>query len=69
MINKGNELYSFRSIADFDAVDKPLSAGSEDTESTVTIQFLEVQEFIQGEKKPFVAMSMGGAGIITGLCK
>src|SRR3990170_1618790 len=69
VINKGNELYSFRSIADFDAVDKPLSAGSEDTESTVTIQFLEVQEFIQGEKKPFVAMSMGGAGIITGLCK
>jgi hypothetical protein len=27
-----------------------------------------VEEFRNGEAKPFVAMSMGGAGIVTGTC-
>lgn len=69
VINKGNEEYSFKSIANFDSVNKPLSTGSEGAKSTTDIQLLEIQEFKHGEIKPFVAMSMGGAGIVTGLCK
>ena len=69
VINKGNQEYSFKSIALFDAVNKPLSSVGEDAESTAGVQILEIQEFRHGDKKPFVAMSMGGAGIITGFCK
>lgn len=69
VINKGNKEYSFKSIAEFDAVNKPLSSGGEDAETTVSIQLLEVQEFKEGVKKPFVALSMGGAGVVTGICK
>lgn len=69
VINKGNESYSFKSIAEFDAVNKPLSTGSEDAVSTKSFQLLEIQVFRQGTIKPFVAMSMGGAGIVTGTCK
>ena len=53
IINKGNKEYSFKSIADF---------GN-------SVQLIEIQEFVQKEKKPFIAISMGGAGIVTGLCK
>jgi len=53
VINKGNEDYYFTSIAYFG--DKA--------------QLIEVKEFKKGEKKPFVAMSLGGAGIVTGVCK
>lgn len=69
VINKGNNEYSFKSIAHFDSVNKPLSSGIEKTETTAKVQLLEIQEFRQGQQKPFVAMSMGGAGIITGFCK
>lgn len=69
VINKGNEKYSFSSIADFDAVNKPLSSGAERSEDTAGVQLLEIQEFRHGGRKPFVAISMGGAGIVTGLCK
>jgi len=53
IIHKGNREYSFKSIADF---------GNQ-------VQLIEIQEFAQKEEKPFVAISMGGAGIVTGLCK
>lgn len=69
VINKGSESWSFKSIAEFDAVDKPLSSGSEDAISIASIQLLEIQEFRNGSRKPFVAMSMGGVGIVTGICK
>ncbi len=69
VINKGNESYSFKSVAEFDAVNKPLSNGSEDAVSTASLQLLEIQIFQQGAIKPFVAMSMGGAGIVTGTCE
>ena len=69
VINKGNQQYSFKSISEFDAVKKPLSSGSEDAEHTASIQLLEVQEFKEGVKKPFIASSMGGAGVVTGICK
>ena len=69
VINKGNEEYSFRSIAEFDAVNKPFSSGGEDADSTASIQLLEVQEFHSGSHKPFVVFSMGGAGIVTGTCR
>lgn len=69
VINTGNKEYSFKSIAEFDAVNKPLSEGNEEAESTAGIQLLEVQEFIEGPEKPFIAISMGGAGIVTGICK
>lgn len=69
VINIGNKEYSFKSIAFFDAVNKPFSSGGEDSESTANIQVLEIQEFRDGDIKPFVAMSMSGVGIVTGLCK
>lgn len=69
VINIGNEKYSFESIADFDAVNKPLSTGTERSEDTAGVQLLHIEEFRHGDRKPFVAMSMGGAGIVTGLCK
>ena len=69
VINKGDKEYSFKSIAHFDAVNKPLSSGGENAESTTSVQILEIQEFRDGDKKPFVALSMSGAGIITGFCK
>lgn len=53
VVNAGSSENSFKAIADFEG----------------QAQVLEVQEFKQGAKKPFVAFSMGGAGIVTGECK
>ena len=49
----GGSQYSFKTSAHFEN----------------QIQVLEVKEFKSGEEKPFVSMSMGGAGIVTGTCK
>ena len=49
VINKGNKDYFFTSIAHFEN----------------QAQLIEIQEFIKGDKKPFVAMSLGGAGIVA----
>ena len=51
--NKGSERNSFKAWADF---------GNQ-------LQLTEVQEFRRGRYKPFVSSSMGGAGIVTGICK
>ena len=53
VINKGSAEYSFKAVADF---------GNE-------FQIIEVEEFKESALKPFVSSSMGGAGIVTGLCK
>jgi hypothetical protein len=53
VVNSGSKDNSFKAVADF---------GKQ-------YQLLEVQEFRQGTVKPFIASSMGGAGIITGLCE
>ena len=53
VINKGSSENSFKTVAEFDE----------------QFQILEVQEFRKGDSKPFVSTSMGGAGIVTGLCK
>jgi hypothetical protein len=53
VVNKGSKEKSFKAVADF---------GEQ-------YQLLEVQEFREGTVKPFIASSMGGAGIVTGLCK
>lgn len=53
VVNKGSKENSFKAVADF---------GEQ-------IQVLEIQEFRQGSIKPFVAFSMGGVGIVTGMCK
>lgn len=68
VINKGNKKY-FKAIVEFDAVNKPLSSGTEDAKGTASIQFLEVQEFPHGNKKPFFAMPISGAVIVKGLCR
>ncbi len=71
VINAGNKEYSFKTISFFDAVNKPFSTGTEDAESTAKVQVLEIQDLPSwdGERKPFVAMSMSGAGIVTGTCE
>ncbi len=69
VINIGNKEYAFKAIAFFDSVNKPFSSGTEDAESTAKVQVLEIQEFYDGDIKPFVAMSMSGAGIVTGTCE
>tara|TARA_B100000795_G_C22771358_1_gene428024 strand:- start:1287 stop:1676 length:390 start_codon:yes stop_codon:yes gene_type:complete len=53
VINKGSSENSFKTVADF---------GEQ-------FQILEVQEFKKEDSKPFVSSSMGGAGVLTGLCK
>ena len=53
VVNKGSERNSFKAWADF---------GNQ-------FQLIEVKEFRKGTVKPFVSSSMGGAGIVTGVCK
>ncbi|MDP6527512.1 MAG: hypothetical protein QF858_01360 [Candidatus Pacebacteria bacterium] len=53
VVNKGSTQNSFKAWADF---------GNQ-------LQLIEVQEFKEGTIKPFVSASMGGAGIVTGVCK
>jgi hypothetical protein len=53
IVNQGSKDNSFKTIAEFDG----------------QVQVLEVQEFRSGAIKPFIASSMGGAGIVTGTCK
>lgn len=53
VVNRGSSTESFKAIADF----------------SDQFQSLEVQEFRDGERKPFVALSMGGVGIVTGVCR
>ena len=53
VINQGSKENSFKAVAEFEG----------------QIQVIEIQEFKEGVKKPFVATSMGGAGIVTGICK
>lgn len=53
VVNRGSTEDSFKTVADFEG----------------QVQVLEVQEFRQGTTKPFIASSMGGAGIVTGMCK
>lgn len=53
VVNKGTRKNSFKAVADF---------GEQ-------YQLIEIQEFMTGNIKPFVASSMGGAGIVTGTCK
>lgn len=53
VINSGSTENSFKAIAQFEG----------------QIQVIEIQEFRNGISKPFVALSMGGAGIVTGTCK
>ena len=53
VVNHGSTKNSFKTVADF--------AGQ--------VQVLEVQEFMHAVTKPFVALSMGGAGIVTATCK
>ena len=52
VVNKGTTENSFKAIADFGA----------------QYQLIEIQEFRTENIKPFVASSMGGAGIVTGTC-
>ena len=47
----------------------PLGAYFEGQPEKIEAQLIEVREFQSGKKKPFVAMSFGGAGIVTGLCE
>ena len=58
VINIGKEGYYFTSIAYFEG--RP---------EKKEMQLIEVMEFNSAKKKPFVAMSLGGAGIVTGMCE
>ncbi len=53
VINYGSKENSFKALAEFEG----------------QIQVIEIQEFREGNEKPFVASSMGGAGIVTGICR
>jgi len=53
VVDRGSRSNSFKAVADFG--DK--------------FQILEVQEPREGERKPFVASSMGGVGIVSGVCR
>lgn len=51
--NQGSKENSFKAAAEFES----------------QVQVIEIQEFKEDVKKPFVATSMGGAGIVTGICE
>ena len=53
VVNFGYKANSFKALAEFEG----------------QIQLIEIQEFKEGVEKPFIASSMGGAGIVTGICK
>lgn len=53
VVNYGSKENSFKAVATFNG----------------QFQLIEIQEFKEGQEKPFVASSMGGAGIVTGVCK
>ena len=53
VVNFGSSENSFKAIAEFDG----------------QFQLIEIQEFKDGAKKPFIALSLGGVGVITGICK
>lgn len=53
VVNRGSSSNSFKAIADFGD----------------RFQSLEVQEFREGKRKPFMASSMGGVGIVSGVCR
>lgn len=53
VVNYGSNEDSFKAIAEFKD----------------QFQLIEIKEFKKGGEKPFVASSMGGAGIVTGICK
>ncbi len=53
VINHGSRENSYKAIAEFEG----------------QIQLIEIQIFKEGSIKPFVASSIGGAGIVTGTCK
>lgn len=57
VLSPGDQSNSFRAIAYFDSG----SAGRD-------VQVTYVAEYRAGRAKPFVASSMGGAGIISGIC-
>lgn len=69
VINGGSKDYSFKTIALFDSVNKPLSKGNETSKYTGNAQLLEIKEFKETKNKPFIAMSMSGVGLVTGICK
>ena len=52
VINPGSTENSFKAIAEFKE----------------QVQVIEIQFYSKVEQKPFVAISMGGAGIVTGIC-
>ncbi len=52
VINYGSNENSFKAIAEFES----------------QFQLIEINEFKKDNKKPFIASSMGGAGIVTGIC-
>ena len=53
VVNRGSKQNAFKAVADF---------GEQ-------FQIIEIQEFRDGPVKPFVASSMGGAGIVSGVCR
>ncbi len=52
-MNQGDTQYSFKLVA---------TAGG-------NAQLLEIQEFLPGRIKPFIAMFMGSLGLLTGVCE
>jgi hypothetical protein len=53
VINHGSKDNSYKAVAEFEG----------------QIQLIEIQIFKEGSIKPFIASSMGGAGIVTGTCR
>jgi hypothetical protein len=53
VISSGSSQNSFKSIAEFNG----------------QAQLIEIKEYSKDEQKPFISLSMGGAGLVTGLCR
>ena len=53
VMDRGSKAMSFKAVAIF----------------TGHVQVLEIREFSEGSEKPFIALSLGGLGVFTGVCK
>jgi hypothetical protein len=75
VINPGADDYAFRAVAEFDVHsareggDRKVARASNEPSPTANFQLIEIQEFRESVEKPFVAMSMGGAGVVVGVCR
>ena len=69
VVNTGSNEWSFSSFSIYHNDNEKLLANQHEfPKHTGRTQLLRVDEYVDSKNKPFMAMSMGGVGLVTGLC-